>query len=118
MESLSEICFVSIILSISQAKTEQISDSKVFDARDFVIGKKVNGYTFRRVLGVSAKQCWNECGSRTICSSFNYVRRFHLCELNSPTTEDALVDADGYVLKQMTVSVVYPETHVPNSDSL
>lgn len=81
------------------------SVSAVFNERELVFGKKLEGKVFHTVTGVSASQCWEECENRPACASFNYIRRFHICELNSPKTEDAvLVNAAEYVYKEMQVS--------------
>lgn len=95
MARLIIICLIAITASVSA----------VFNEGDFVIGKKLKGYTFHTKKEVSAEQCLKECGSRPTCASFNYIRRFHLCELNTHKKADTqLEDARGYVFKEMQVS--------------
>lgn len=79
-----------------------------FDPTKIVYGRKLEGYTFRTVLEVSAKQCWHECASRQNCRSFNYIRRFHLCELNTQHPDyTESVEAKGYVFSEVSVCIFF-----------
>lgn len=72
-----------------------------FNPIKLTIGKKMEGVRLGTIFGVSANQCWEECRSRSRCSSFDYIRRFHLCELN--TRDQELIDFEGYVSLAMQV---------------
>lgn len=49
-------------------------------------GKKLDGFVIRTVIETTLGKCLKECHSRDQCSSFNYIRSLHLCELNSEDT--------------------------------
>lgn len=69
-----------------------------FNPKYLVVGKKLEGHVLDTILDISAETCWNECRNRLQCISFNYIRRFHLCELNSNGGHNKLLsDALGYV---------------------
>lgn len=63
----------------------------------FRVNMKLEGTTFRTLLQVSANQCWEECRSRPKCLSFNYLRRFRVCELNALDGTYQLLKAEGCV---------------------
>lgn len=70
---------------------------KSVNTEQAIFGKKLEGYIFRTVFKVSVEQCFDECRSRPYCASFNYARRFWLCELNSQhPTSAKLAYAVGY----------------------
>lgn len=70
---------------------------KSVNTEQAIFGKKLEGYIFRTVFKVSVEQCFDECRSRPYCASFNYARRFWLCELNSQhPTSATLAHAVGY----------------------
>ena len=78
-----------------------------FNTKELVVGKKLQGFSFRSFIQVSAKQCWSECDSRPKCASFNYGHKLTLCELSTNTTEqeqeDGIVADPGYVFGEVQV---------------
>jgi hypothetical protein len=42
----------------------------------------LEGSTYLTLSGMSLQDCWKNCENRVLCSSVNYMRLTHLCQLN------------------------------------
>lgn len=112
------VVFVCSLFGLA-AKDFVLVSSVEFDPKDLTYGKKLEGHCFQRIVKVSAKTCWERCNSHPKCVSFNYIRNFKLCELNSGTGTNANFSPTtghyyGVVAKAVTIFYVYKKKRFAN----
>jgi hypothetical protein len=75
------------------------------DVRLLVHHTALEGSTYLTLSGMSLQNCWKNCENRVMCSSVNYMRLTHICQLNygyhtSDSVVKAIVQRKGSVFYQ------------------
>jgi hypothetical protein len=80
----------------------------------------LEGSTYLTLQGISVQDCWKNCENRVLCSSVNYMRLTHLCQLNygyhgSDSIVKATVQRKGTVFYYKGSNVLVRTTFLTNN---
>ena len=73
------ICFA----VVNQVIGDTVSYAADWNAEKLTLGHCLRNESFLVINGLTVKGCQEECAKRTKCLSFNYIRHYPLCELNT-----------------------------------